>query len=789
MRKALLLFIVLLSSHLGAQNLSQTIRGKVIDKASEQALIGVNVVLLGSNPLKGTVTDVNGEFRLENVLIGRQSLQFSMLGYENQLMSNIELNSSKELVLRVEMQEKFIKTREVVITAEQDKRDPINKMSTVSARTFSVEESQKYAGSLNDVARMAQNFAGVQGSNDNRNDLIIRGNSSMGVLYRLEGVDIPNPNHFALLGSSGGPISILNNNTLANSDFFTGAFPAEYGNAIAGVFDLNMRSGNNQTMEFTGQLGFNGAELLAEGPFSKKSRASYLISYRYSTLDLFKLMGISFGTLAVPEYQDISFKFNFPHKKGSTSIFGIAGVSDISFLASERAEDESFFDDEGENLHYGSRLGVVGLNHKRLIGKKSYLRLSVSTQISDFSIINDSVAPVGEPVNIYRNQNAQGRISSNFLYNWKIDSRNLIRAGLYADRLFFDLDERVLARRINQYIYLQDYDGFTYLFQPYLQWKFRLSEGLDLNAGLHYQYLTFNESQAVEPRLGLKWQMNDRTSIGLGFGRHSLMPPGRIYFRKVPLGNGQFSNPNTDIGFLRSDHYVISIDRNIGKNMRFKSELYYQQLSNIPVDSNISNYSLLNQGAGFTFGFPDTMSSQGSGRNYGIEFTLERFLANGFYFLSTLSLYESKFTASDGKEYNTAFNGNFASNLLLGKEFEFKLKEGEEARNVFSANVRLVWTGGQRYIPVDLEASRSLGFQVFDNSRAYEQRYPDYFRFDLRMSWKRDSKKVAQEIAVELQNLSFRNNVFFEEYNVSRMEMVTRYQLGFLPVAQYRIYF
>lgn len=776
-------------SRLSAQDLSQTIRGKIIDKASSQALAGVNVVLLNTEPLRGTVSDENGNFEIQKVPLGRQTLQFSLLSYETRVMSNLELSSSKELLLLVELQEKFITTKEVVISAEGDKRESINRMATVSARTFSVEESQKYAGSLNDVSRMAQNFAGVQASNDTRNDLIIRGNSSMGVLYRLEGVDIPNPNHFALLGSSGGPISILNNNTLQNSDFFTGAFPAEYGNAISGVFDLNMRSGNNRQAEFIGQIGFNGAELLAEGPFSKKSKASYLISYRYSTLDLFKAMGIKFGTLAVPEYQDLSFKLNFPRKKGSSSLFGIAGISDISFLASERSEDESFFDDEGEDLYYGSRLGVVGFNHKRLIGEKAYLRLSVSAQTSLFRIVNDSVAPTQEAYNIYRNNNANSRLSSNLLYNLKINSRNLLRAGIYADQLIFSLDERVLARRFNRFVFLQDYQGSTYLFQPYLQWKLRLSPRLDLNSGLHYQYLVFNHSQIIEPRLGLRWTMNDKSTLGLAYGRHSLVPPGRIYFRNIYSDDGSFSNPNTDIGFMISDHYVISFDRNIGKFMRLKSEMYYQNLSNIPVDANPSNYSILNQGAGFTFGIPDTLSSDGRGRNYGFELTFEHFLNKGFYLLSTLSIFESKFTASDGKEYNTAFNGNFASNLLFGKEWDFAFSEKDKARNVFAANLRLVYTGGQRYIPVDLEQSRLLGMQVFDNSLAYQNRYPDYFRFDLRLSIKRDSKKIAQELAVDLQNLSFRNNVFYQEFSEKQMDLVTRYQLGFLPVVQYRIYF
>ena len=330
------LFLTLCFSLLGLVSwaqLTQTIRGRVVDKDSKQPLIGANVVIVNSDPFIGNTADVEGYFKLEGIPIGRVAVKVSFIGYEEVLLPSVELNSSKEAVLQIEMQESAILGEEVVVTADRDKTETLNQMATVSARTFSVEESQRYAGSLNDVSRMAQNFAGVGIVNDQRNDLIIRGNSSFGVLYRLEGIDIPNPNHFSFQGSTGGPISILNNNVLSNSDFFTGAFPAEYGNAYAGAFDLHLRNGNDEKHEFLGQIGFNGAELMAEGPLSRKSRASYLVNYRYSTLELFKVMGLSFGTVAVPQYQDGNFHINLPDKHGKWDIFGLAGISNIAFLS------------------------------------------------------------------------------------------------------------------------------------------------------------------------------------------------------------------------------------------------------------------------------------------------------------------------------------------------------------------------------------------------------------------------------------------------------------------------
>ncbi|MGB0431412.1 MAG: carboxypeptidase-like regulatory domain-containing protein, partial [Bacteroidia bacterium] len=312
-----LIFILMITSGLLAesamgQNLTSSIKGRITDKNSEQPLIGASVIITETEPLIGATTNPMGEYLLKNVPVGRHTLVVKFLGYEDVLLNNVEVNSGKQLVLNIAMEETVMRTNEVTIIGKKDEGKPNNELATVSARQLSIENSKRYAGSLNDVSRMAQNFAGVQGANDTRNDLVIRGNSSLGVLYRLEGMDIPNPNHFALLGSSGGPISILNNNVLDNSDFFSGAFPAEYGNAYAGVFDLRLRDGSNSKHEFLGQIGFNGIEAMAEGPLKKGSRASYLVNYRYSTLEAFKFMGISFGTLAVPEYQDVNFKLNFP---------------------------------------------------------------------------------------------------------------------------------------------------------------------------------------------------------------------------------------------------------------------------------------------------------------------------------------------------------------------------------------------------------------------------------------------------------------------------------------------
>ncbi len=249
-----------------AEEVTQTVRGVVMDKQTRMTLPGAAVYILDSNPVRGTSTGHDGTFRLENVEIGRVSLGVSFIGYHDIVLSNLNLQSGKELVINIYLDEMVMSVDEVVITHRADKAEALNRMTSVSARGFTVEETERYAGSRNDPARMAANFAGVVGSDDSRNDMIIRGNSPMGLLWRLDWVEIPNPDHWGMAGTTGGPVSMLNNTLLENSDFMTGAFPAEYGNALSGVFDLRMRASNNEQYEFLGQVGCNGFELGAEGP-------------------------------------------------------------------------------------------------------------------------------------------------------------------------------------------------------------------------------------------------------------------------------------------------------------------------------------------------------------------------------------------------------------------------------------------------------------------------------------------------------------------------------------------
>jgi hypothetical protein len=257
----------------------------------------------------------------------------------------------------------------------------------LSARAFSTEETDRYAGSRGDPARMASNFAGVSGTDDSRNDLVIRGNSPFGVLYRVDNVVIPNPSHFAVAGATGGSVAILNNRMLSTSDFLTGAFPGEFGNAIAGVFDIRMKNGNNERHEYTTQLGIMGAEVFGEGPINKKAKSSYIFNARYATLEGLVKLGIDIGTEAIPKYEDVQFKLNFPMKNGDNlSVFGIGGYSQINFITSTRIKPEKrdIYASKDQDEYFRAGLGVLGITYTHRVNDHEYSKISVavSTQFN-----------------------------------------------------------------------------------------------------------------------------------------------------------------------------------------------------------------------------------------------------------------------------------------------------------------------------------------------------------------------------------------------------------------------
>jgi hypothetical protein len=798
-------------------NYKQTVRGQVVDKTTNYPLPGAIVRLKNDTTNKlVSQTDEKGYFKIESVPIGRRTFVITLFGYNPVVLSDIIVSSGKETFMNIEMEESIIEMNEVVVSAD-DNKDVVNNMQGVNVKTFSIEETERYPGSRQDPARMASNFAGVQGTNDSRNDIVVRGNSPAGLLWRLEEIDIPNPNHFAVAGSAGGPTAIINNKYLANSEFYTGAFPANYGNALGGVFDLKMRNGNNQKHERTFQFGILGTELSLEGPINKEKGSSYFLNYRYSTLDMLSFLNIRLGTSAVPKYQDGAFRFNFPTKKaGIFSISGIGGFSTIKIVLSKVTEKpKELYGDQNRDQFFTSGMGVTMLNHSYSFNARTFMKTSVAygvqgLDVDHYLVLRDrNFKPNDTLPQILGYDFLEGKSTLAWYIKHKINPKNSFKVGFFANLFnvnFYDNVKIVsrfdtIANNINQRNFknrIDAKDNFV-LIQPYLTYVHKFNEKWSSTIGVFAQHLTLSNSTSIEPRASLKYQFKPNQSISLAYGMHSQMQALYMYYA-IPdsivrdgkaILNTEKIQDNKNLDFSKSQHGVLSYDYAISKYFRTKVEAYYQTLWNVPVYAVPSSVSLLNRGAGFNRFFPlYTMENKGTGYNYGLELTLEKTFSKNYFFMYSASVFNSKYKASNGKEFDTDFNGNYIMNLLGGVEYEI----GKSKKNSINASGKFTYGGGKRYSPVNIAMSNAIMDIVADDNKVNTLQFDPYQRVDLRIAYKINGKKSSYEIALDLVNILNTKNVLALSYapdpaNVNADPLVKNYQLGFLPLFYVKVDF
>ena len=789
-RLLVVLLSMLLALQVHAQQQTQRITGYIYDEASRVPLTGVIVTVLNTTPARGAATDEQGRFRIDSVTIGRRTLKISYISYEDKVINDVVVTAGKEVNLDIALQEAVHNLNEVTISYDRgkDKNRTINDMALISARSFNVDETKKYAGALGDPSRMAANFAGIVAGNDSRNDIVVRGNSPTGMLWQIEGLNAPNPNHFGTITSTGGPVSMLNNNNIAKSDFLTGAFPAQYGNALAGAFDIKLRNGNRDKAEYVAQIGFNGFEGGAEGPIGKNKKTSYLINYRYSTLSVFKELGLNLGTgTAVPVYQDVNYKVvSDLSKKSKLSVFGIAGNSRADFLGKDI--DTTKPDLYGGNPFSDQRTkfgtSITGVSFEHLLSEKSTTKLIAGYSTTDQLYTNDSISQTDFTTHPSELADfSTGKLSIQWLYMHKFNAKNNLQTGLTYENISYDMNYKRMYPQQPDRVYA-DQSGNMGLYQGFAQWKHRFSKDLSVVGGMHFQYLDLNNSFAAEPRAGLRYSINTRNAVSLGYGLHSQAQNVYNYLVRTPDANGGYTLTNKNMGFTQSNHFVASYDLNISSSMRIKAETFYQLIGNVPVESSGSSFSVLNSGADFGIDNRDSLLNKGTGYNYGAELTVEHFLSKGFYFLVTGSLIRSRYEGSDGVERNTAFNTGHVLNVLAGKEF----KVGKKG-SVLAVNVKATTIGGRYLTPLNLAASQLTGSAVYRTELAFSEKQPDYFRTDFKVAYRKEFRKSTMEFSVDLQNVTNNKNVFNQTYDRRTNRIVNNYQQGFFPVPMFRYTF
>lgn len=788
-KQLLLLLLMFISISVSAQDkhpaaVTQNVRGRVVDAESKQPLVGVIVITKADNQLNG-VTDGDGYFTIQGVPVGRQSFAFQYMGYEPASVSEVLVTSGKELELNMSMTESLQKMEEVTISATQDQGKALNEFATISARSISVEETKRYAAAFADPGRMAQNFMGVSNGGDLFNGIVVRGNSPKNVLWRLEGIEIPNPNHFSELGTTGGAISMLNANVLGTSDFYTGAFPAEMGNALSGVFDMKFRTGNKDNYEHTFQLSALGTEVASEGPFKKGGKSSYLFNYRYSTLALLDEI-VSFDGV-LPKYQDASVKLNFPTEKAGTfSIWGLGGYNNAS---KDPVKDSTAWTDEDPNfvLDANNMMGVGGITHTYFTGKNSYLKTVISGSFEKTKELVDTLNPTQDysvvhvSDDLYKNTTYKASV----LYNTKLNSKNTVRMGVIGQHLEYELENNFFSERDNIWKSVLKGEGSTQYYQTYIQWKHRMSEQLTLTGGVHSSMFALNNTYSIEPRVAAVYNTGKNT-FSLATGLHSKPEHISTYMFQNRTQGQATTFPNMNLSLMKAYHAVAGYERQLPLKMRFKTEVYYQYLYDIPVERNsTTGFSIINAMDIYSLYGTNQLVSDGTGQNYGIDLSIERPFANNYYFLTTGSLFRSTYTDYYGDTYHTTFDRGYQLNLVGGKEF----KLGRNGRKILGLNGKVLYSGGMRQSPIDIQQSIAQNKTILVKDKYFTQRVPEYYRFDIGVYYKINAKKVTHSIQLDIQNVTNRQNVYYNYFDRDAGEIRTVYQLGLFPNIAYRIDF
>ena len=664
---------------------TQTVRGQVCDVASGEPMIGVTVTVENGISM-GAVSDADGNFVINNVPVGRHSVRATYIGYEPVLLKEQLVSSGKELVLTLRMRESISELGEVVIKPRVNKQLPLNEMAQVGARMFSVEEATRYAGGMADPARTASMFAGVA-SGGVANGISIHGNSPQMLQWRVEGVEVPNPNHFAdITGLGGGIFTSLNGTVLANSDFLTGAMPAEFGNALSGAFDMKMRVGNNTKYEHAVQVGTLGVDFASEGPLGKGSKASYLVNYRYSFLEIAKKLHAINMEKETLDYQDLSFKLNMPTQKAGTFAVWFTGLVDnYENEVPDVSDWETLWDMNDSWSRQRSCAGGVthtyrfrsgGTLHSNVAFTGAYTRLEQ----------NDYNQQMKKTPNM-DGRNASWNIIISTQHQHKFSSRYTMQNGFEHQHLDFhtwlDWVETVGGPLFRVY----ESKGNTGLTRLYTNHKVALSRRLSTVAGVNVMWFNLNDQWLVEPRISVQYKTSPSSTLSLAYALNSRKESTDTYF--VTMADG---NPNKDLGLTRSHHISASFAQRLGDNAMLKVEPYWQWLFDVPVEQG-TTYSIINHDM---FLQDRALTNDGAGRNYGIDLTLERYLKDGLYGMLTATLFKSEYRDAQGQWHHSRHDRGYITNILGGKEWMV----GKAKKNVFGINGRLTLMGGDRYTPI-----------------------------------------------------------------------------------------
>lgn len=753
----LLLFLIVSISTFSQNQLTQTIRGIITDRSSGEMLSFVAVGLTDL-PNIATTTDDDGQFILHNVPVGRHNIQASFIGYETTIVKEVMLTSTKEVFLEIAMQATTLELSEVVVTNVTNKEQASNKMALTGGHLLNMEEASRYAGGMDDPARLVSSFAGVSPSVGN-NGISVHGNAPSLLQWRMEGVEIPNPNHFADIATlGGGVLSSLSTNVLGNSDFYSSAFPAEYNNAVSGVFDMKMRNGNNRSHEHTFQAGLLGLDFASEGPFSKKYNSSYLFNYRYSTTGLMNKLSSGDNKDQLLDYQDLNFKVNFPTK--NAGVFSVWGTGLIDKFRTEKEKSSEWeYKDDSKYSEMKQTSAALGLSHRYFFGNGGALRTTLAATYSKNEATEDYYDDTDITTPYLNLNNRYTNLTLTSSFDKQYSTKHTNKTGFTVTNMRYNMNMELAPLIGKPLETISEGKGNTNLISAYSSSLFNLSNTVSATLGINSQILTLNNSWTVEPRASVKWQSSSKSSFALAYGLHSRMEKMDVYYVRDKMTGKQL---NKDLDFTKTHHISLSYNYKISDDMNLKIEPYFQQLFDVPVMAD-SSYSVLNRSL---FYVEDALVNKGKGRNYGVDVTFERYLTNGLYYMITASVFDSKYTGGDGVWHNSKFNRRFILNGLIGKEWMI----GRQKRDVLSVNLKLTMQGGDRYSPVDEAASLAHPDKEtqYDETKAYSKQFSPMFLANYSISYRVNRSKLSHEFAIKGVNATGTKEYYGHQYNLKK---------------------
>ena len=755
------IFFLMIATATFSQTESGMIRGKVIDKETKGPLQDAVVELMETKQKTGT--NDKGEFIIEGLKESSYRIKVTYIGYETSVKTDLIIYPGRPLETLIELNPSSITTESINVDASYFER---NSDVNISSINLDYEEVRRAPGAAEDISRMIQSIAGVSFSNDQRNDLIIRGGSPAENLFLIDGIEVPNINHFGSQGSTGGPIGIINLKFLQNADIYTGGFPVIYGNALSGAVDIKFREGSKKNYFNNIDMSLQGFGGQFEGRFSDKG--SYLVSLRRSYLDLLK---DAIRLSAVPKYWDLNFKADYNlNKKNSLSFLGFWATDNIEFGPRD-PEDESA--NPFENAFVDRQFYTAGLNHTYLI-KNGFIRNVVSAVVTDGDTRQNNEANTGE---IYKNKYVESEVTL------KSDlSKNISK--------YFSIDAGIggkLVRSDNDLYSEQDTSATGFIIPEVntnsLINSFKLSgyanlttrlfdDRLTVNSGIRYDYFDYiTNPGSVSPRIGMSYKITPVTSLNASAGIFH-QNPAYIWLAT--------EESNKDLDNIRAVHYIAGIDHLFSADIRATAEVYEKLYDNYAVSVDNPTYILVNGGAEYGPNYVTNAVSKGTGTVRGFDLSLQKKLSgNGIYGILNYSYMDSKFKALEGGEVPGAFDQTHQLNLTIGYQ----------VADDWLLGLKYKFATGKPYTPYDVAASTAAGRGVYEMELYNSERTPDYMRVDLRVDKRFSLSSFGLVAYIEFQNLLNKENVSEYYWDDDKNEVGKILHWGFFPVGGFSLQF